>query len=455
MSQMLKTTDRVRGWCPGALRPMESGDGLIVRIRPRCGALDLDAFEAILNEAQQCGNGIVELTRRANLQLRGVRSDELPRLHAALRGFDLLDETADQESVRNIMLSPLSGIAADDLYDMRPVARALEQHLLDDKRLWRLPGKFGFSLDSGAKPSLDNERADIRLKALCRADGETAFAIGIDRPSGIVWLGHSKNNDPAHLAGLLARTAISLIKFADSTSAPVARVRNAPEPAVQEIQRELAPHFDGPLALRDETLNNDAGADNKTTSRPAPLECVLGVNECAAGRKFIGVAAPFGSLEATSWQQLVTNARAAGVAQIRLTPWRAVILPIQQQADAQRFLASLEQVGFITDPTNPLLRIDACPGKPHCRSANAQTRSDARVLARALADYDKIRSVHISGCTKGCARSMSADCLLVAEAGGYAVSYDAAHAESGAPIVAFADVARGLELADKERTKRA
>ena len=29
----------IKGWCPGALRPMQSGDGLVVRIRPRGGRL--------------------------------------------------------------------------------------------------------------------------------------------------------------------------------------------------------------------------------------------------------------------------------------------------------------------------------------------------------------------------------------------------------------------------------
>ena len=32
-----------KGWCPGALRPMESGDGLIARIRPRGGRLSAAA----------------------------------------------------------------------------------------------------------------------------------------------------------------------------------------------------------------------------------------------------------------------------------------------------------------------------------------------------------------------------------------------------------------------------
>ena len=31
----------IQGWCPGALRPMMSGDGLVVRVRPRNNSYDL------------------------------------------------------------------------------------------------------------------------------------------------------------------------------------------------------------------------------------------------------------------------------------------------------------------------------------------------------------------------------------------------------------------------------
>ncbi|MEQ1672674.1 MAG: precorrin-3B synthase, partial [Hyphomicrobium sp.] len=31
----------IKGWCPGALRPMMSGDGLVVRVRPRAGRLTM------------------------------------------------------------------------------------------------------------------------------------------------------------------------------------------------------------------------------------------------------------------------------------------------------------------------------------------------------------------------------------------------------------------------------
>ena len=63
----------VRGGCPGALRPMQSGDGLIVRLRPRAGAFALDDLMAVADISVRHGNGLIDLTRRANLQLRGVR----------------------------------------------------------------------------------------------------------------------------------------------------------------------------------------------------------------------------------------------------------------------------------------------------------------------------------------------------------------------------------------------
>jgi precorrin-3B synthase len=61
-----------KGWCPGALRPMETGDGLLARVRAPRGRLSLDQAEALANAALRCGNGAIGLSARANLHLRGV-----------------------------------------------------------------------------------------------------------------------------------------------------------------------------------------------------------------------------------------------------------------------------------------------------------------------------------------------------------------------------------------------
>ncbi|XSC42904.1 hypothetical protein ACF1BQ_032725 [Bradyrhizobium sp. RDT10] len=96
----------IKGWCPGALRPMRSGDGLVVRIRPHGGRVDAKQATGIAALAERYGNGLIDLTSRANLQIRGVSDDghrplieELSRLHP-------IDKDPESEARRNILVTP-------------------------------------------------------------------------------------------------------------------------------------------------------------------------------------------------------------------------------------------------------------------------------------------------------------------------------------------------------------
>ena len=100
----------VKGWCPGARRPMESGDGLIVRVRPHGGSLPVASLGALADAASRFGNGQIDLTRRANLQIRGVTEAALGPLWDALARLGLLDDSAEAEAIRNIAINPLAGI---------------------------------------------------------------------------------------------------------------------------------------------------------------------------------------------------------------------------------------------------------------------------------------------------------------------------------------------------------
>lgn len=81
----------VQGWCPGALRPMESGDGWVVRIRPYGGRLNPVQVQGIADLSQRFGNGLIDLSSRANLQLRGVTPDTHTPLIKGLRALGLID----------------------------------------------------------------------------------------------------------------------------------------------------------------------------------------------------------------------------------------------------------------------------------------------------------------------------------------------------------------------------
>uniref|UniRef100_UPI003AE5E86C precorrin-3B synthase n=1 Tax=Paracoccus sp. T5 TaxID=3402161 RepID=UPI003AE5E86C len=158
----------VKGWCPGALRPMESGDGWVVRLRPRGGRLSAAQAAAVADAAEAQGNGIIELTGRANLQLRGVTPDSHAPLIAALRAQDLIDADTDAERRRNILVTPFADAATDAL------AAALEAALAASGLT--LPAKFGFAVDAGPLPVLTRDPADIRIERgpqglTLRADG--------------------------------------------------------------------------------------------------------------------------------------------------------------------------------------------------------------------------------------------------------------------------------------------
>ena len=78
------TAPAAQGWCPGVLRPMESGDGLVVRLKLTGGIVPFDLAIRIADWSRCFGNGEIDLTARANLQIRGVTKTTLPGLQGAI-----------------------------------------------------------------------------------------------------------------------------------------------------------------------------------------------------------------------------------------------------------------------------------------------------------------------------------------------------------------------------------
>ena len=138
----------IKGWCPGGVRPIPSGDGLLVRVRPWCGAFTLEQASGLAEIAATLGNGHIDLTRRANLQIRGLHEESLPALHEALDRLGLLED----EAARNVMVDPLAGP------EVRALALTLGRALPEG-----LPAKFGCLVDGGGPLSISGERADIAL----------------------------------------------------------------------------------------------------------------------------------------------------------------------------------------------------------------------------------------------------------------------------------------------------
>src|SRR5580698_6812232 len=118
-----------KGWCPGALKPMETGDGLLARVRAPRGRLSLDQAAALADAAIRCGNGAIGLSARANLHLRGVTERTLSDLQARLRDARLIDADPEVERLRNIVSSPLDDLDPEASFDVGPSVEALEKRL--------------------------------------------------------------------------------------------------------------------------------------------------------------------------------------------------------------------------------------------------------------------------------------------------------------------------------------
>ena len=372
-----------KGWCPGALRPMESGDGLIVRIRLHAGRGSPEMFAALAELSQRFGNCLIDLTQRAGLQMRGVRADTHEALLQALDQLGLLDANAEQEALRNIITDPLGGLSLNTS-DVAELSRALEDALADARDLETLPAKFGFAICAGVASPLARASADIRL--FVEADGAVFIA-----PDGADQMMRVDATDALEAALVMARAFLAQPAVANGS---VRRMR-------------------GLVAAHGTTWLFPPSADLVACPKPdaAPQPGLIETEEGARGA-IIGL--PFGSLPAVTLEALANRAAASGVHALRITPWRSLIVP----GVDSRFLAEIGDLDVITRPGDPLMLIDACTGAPACDSASVETRVLARAIASRHGDaLDGLGSIHISGCAKGCARKAAADIVLTGREG--------------------------------------
>lgn len=311
------TSPAVRGWCPGALRPMLSGDGLVVRLRPRLGRLTREQAAGAAELAVVHGNGMLDLSSRANLQMRGVSEEGHEGLLRGLRALDLLDDDAEAEARRNVLHHPF-GAGTE-------ISAQLEDALVDPT-LPALSSKFGYILDAGPVPLLRDAPGDIRLERhpeagliLC-PDG-AAFGKPVVEADAV----------PEMLA--LTRW------FAGAGGLSTGRMRHLVAQGTA-----LPPGYDTLVA-----------ADAPATPVPGPQE---------SGYL---VALAFGQMDAETLREL------SRLGDLRLTPWRMVLIEGLEQAP--------DLPGVITRGDDPLLRVVACVGHPACLQARGETRQTARTLA--------------------------------------------------------------------------
>ncbi len=428
---MTKSHALRRGWCPGALRPMPTGDGLLVRIRLRGGRLPISLARQLAEGARRFGNGLIDLSARANLQMRGITQDSHGPLLAYLADADILDENENAEAVRNIIASPLAGLSEfGALLDLTAIHAALDARLASDARLHALPGQFSFLLDDGGWPSLADVNADIRFEA-CLDDG-----MNEGLPVFRVALGGTAES--AELVGGCAPHEVADVAVCIALRFLAARAEGR---GTVYRMRDL-------LGAYSNFAESIALVGHAPPPSPAPEgrpQSPIGLFSGTGGQSVLGLGVAFGRLTAEALDLIAEAAESLECDALRFAPGRALLLALGKTEKLASWLQRFAAMGFILEPADPRRAIAACPGAPACQNGTTPTQDDALRLApltRHLSDHGI--GVHFAGCAKGCAHPEPAPVTLVAASGlyGLVIGGTAQDAIVGAPfpIEAAADV---------------
>src|SRR5438093_757526 len=155
--------------CPGALELHDAQDGALARIRTPGGRIAADGLRALVR-AVELGNGLADLTSRANVQVRGLAREDAGRLAALLADAGMLPSPA-HDRARNVLASPVGGRHPEAVAPTDALVAELDRRLCAEPALAALPGRFLFAVDDGSALALDHV-ADVALVA-----GEGGFAL--------------------------------------------------------------------------------------------------------------------------------------------------------------------------------------------------------------------------------------------------------------------------------------
>jgi len=413
---------------------MASGDGLIVRVRASARQLTGGELRALARLAQRCG-AQVELTRLANLQLRGLSMDAVREVQHGLVQLGLADADPALEQRPGLSLDPLSGL--DEAHaELSGLSAELDRML----RAWAretqardaaLPNKFAIVL-AGHERALSEVFGDIRVCVSQQRSAAAAELSVAGCAQDAARLGVCRLDDvPDAVERLLRLRARKPMPRRSHADAPQLRAALAdvldPEQDASAQERQPEPH----TGIDELTPRRRAQELHDTHANPMPV----GFHKAA--RDWFGIGLAFGAADNATWLALADLAERYGSGSVRTTPERTLIIPDVERAGVPQLTAAAEQLGLITAARDPLLRAFACSGTPACASALGPTRTWARALAEFLdTDTDSLASaqpsatLHISGCDKSCAAGQRTSIALVHTQDGCKLGFDASIAEA-------------------------
>ncbi|NET72806.1 MAG: precorrin-3B synthase [Sphaerospermopsis sp. SIO1G2] len=428
--------------CPGLFYTTSAQDGILSRLRIPAGILNTEQLNLIANIAENYGGGYVDVTNRANLQIREIKQDIGIEVLNSLQELGLGSTNPRIDHIRNIMASPTAGIDTQELIDVRPLVRAWDQYITENSQLGELSAKFSVCFDGGGKFSVTNCLNDITLVASqtgegCREEqkffptGEwglypvyfTLLICGSQFPKKFPSTGIYLK--PAECIPVLAALAAVYLQHTEPRLHRKPRLREVItnlgwENYLQQVQDYLYEHH-GNLFTK---LHNKSLVDRQhkltlhnSKSNQSRKLYHLGVHrQKQPGLVYIGVVLPLGRLYSWQIRGLVNLANQYGSGNIRLTPWQNLLITDICELDITEVKQEIRNLGLSYSAININSGLVSCSGKLGCAAAATDTKSHALTLGEYLESHvclDSHINIHFSGCLKSCAQHHPGDITLL------------------------------------------
>jgi len=393
-------------------------DAFMLRLRLPGGILLAHQAAGLADIADRFGGSTVDITTRANLQIREIGAAHPLDVLTAVDELGLTSRGAGADNIRNLTGSPLAGIDPQELIDTRPLTRALYHHILNHRELYGLPRKFNIAFDGGGRIGVLEDTNDIGFAAVRIAPGKPVpegiyFRMLL---GGITGHGNFAQDSGVLLApGEVVAAAVAIVRVfidhGDRTDRKKARLKYLIERwGLEKLMAEAAQHL--PASWR------FAPAEWCEKRGPIDRRAHIGVHpQAQPGLSHIGIVARASRVSAAQLRGLADIAARHGSGTLRLTVWQNVILSDVPDAEIEDTVAGIEALGLATNVSAIRGGIIACTGNAGCKFALADTKRHALSLADHLdarLALDMPLNIHLTGCPNSCAQHYVGDIGLLA-----------------------------------------
>ncbi|AFY50102.1 sulfite reductase, beta subunit (hemoprotein) [Nostoc sp. PCC 7524] len=417
-------------WVGVFFRPVTPGK-FMMRMRMPNGIISSDQMRVLAEVVQRYGDdGNADITTRQNIQLRGIRIEDLPDIFNRFHSVGLTSVQSGMDNIRNITGDAVAGLDADELYDTRQLVQQIQDMLTNkgqgNPEFSNLPRKFNIAIAGGRDNSVHAEINDL------------AFVPAFREGTGDWVLGTGQDFSASSLLGF----NILVGGFFSAKRCEAAIPLNAwvtPEEVVAVCRAILEVYRDNGLRAnrlksRLMWLIDEWGIEKfrlevekrlgKSLLPAAPKDEIdwekrdhIGVyKQKQAGLNYVGLHIPVGKLYAEDMFELARLADVYGSGEMRLTVEQNVIIPNIPDSKLRTFLADPLMERFSIDPGLLTRSLVSCTGAQFCNFALIETKNRALSMIKALESeltFTRPVRIHWTGCPNSCGQPQVADIGLM------------------------------------------